>query len=261
MRAGSFFDTAKSINRFALSGAAAPRRSARHLPHRGDASSLVQKSYSVNYPGEFGGGVINLTTKARAQEAVPFDFGRRQRRYGDHRRYRLQLLRAKSDWTGFDNGSRDNPPALQDYFDSGALVNEDQALGRAVGSELVRFSRATAQKVRGGYAKTQREAPYEFYFEYVRTNTPSDPFGGLFVNNLNGNSGTAAVTFSDLHERLWSGGIDVSYKVTPEFTATVGGAFSDTVRVSSRRGFTFRASNNVPAAAAVLRPTCCSRPA
>ena len=28
------------------------------------ASSLVQKSYSVNYPGEFGGGVINLTTKS-----------------------------------------------------------------------------------------------------------------------------------------------------------------------------------------------------
>jgi outer membrane receptor protein involved in Fe transport len=28
------------------------------------ASSLVQKSYSVNYPGEFGGGVINLTTTA-----------------------------------------------------------------------------------------------------------------------------------------------------------------------------------------------------
>lgn len=27
------------------------------------ASSLVQKSYSANYPGEFGGGVINLTTK------------------------------------------------------------------------------------------------------------------------------------------------------------------------------------------------------
>ncbi len=28
------------------------------------ASSLVQKSYSANYPGEFGGGVINLTTTA-----------------------------------------------------------------------------------------------------------------------------------------------------------------------------------------------------
>ncbi len=28
------------------------------------ASSLVQKTYSPNFPGEFGGGVINLTTLA-----------------------------------------------------------------------------------------------------------------------------------------------------------------------------------------------------
>jgi outer membrane receptor for Fe3+-dicitrate len=28
------------------------------------ASTVVQKSYSVNFPGEFGGGVINLTTRA-----------------------------------------------------------------------------------------------------------------------------------------------------------------------------------------------------
>ena len=33
------------------------------------ASSLVQKSYSANYPGEFGGGVINLTTLAIPQES------------------------------------------------------------------------------------------------------------------------------------------------------------------------------------------------
>ena len=33
------------------------------------ASALVQKSYSVNYPGEFGGGVINLTTPAVPREA------------------------------------------------------------------------------------------------------------------------------------------------------------------------------------------------
>ncbi|MGZ8310506.1 MAG: TonB-dependent receptor plug domain-containing protein, partial [Allosphingosinicella sp.] len=32
------------------------------------ASALVQKSYSVNYPGEFGGGVINLTTPAVPRE-------------------------------------------------------------------------------------------------------------------------------------------------------------------------------------------------
>ena len=32
------------------------------------ASTVVQKSYSVNYPGEFGGGVINLTTKSTPEE-------------------------------------------------------------------------------------------------------------------------------------------------------------------------------------------------
>ena len=31
-------------------------------------STLVQKSYSANFPGEFGGGVINLTTKAIPRE-------------------------------------------------------------------------------------------------------------------------------------------------------------------------------------------------
>jgi outer membrane receptor protein involved in Fe transport len=362
------------------------------------ASSLVQKSYSVNYPGEFGGGVINLTTKAVPK--VPFlsisgggevdtettgDIG-------------YSYYGSKSDWTGFDNGSRDLPNSLQNYFDSGALVNSDQALGRTIGSDLVRFSKATSQKVRdlppgysvaisggtsfdvgdvtlgiiaaagfsnkwrnreasqqtsnssdlslntdfrrvntdnhiiangliglgaefgdnkirwtnlfirdtikqtrlglgkrftsstsadylqqdnawferqlidtqlvvelkptdklsidlrGGYAKTQREAPYEFNFDYVKTNTSADPFGNLFVNNLNGNSGSANVTFSDLNEKLWSGGIDISYQATPDITATVGGAYSDTDRVSSRRAFTFRASGNFPAAAAVLRP-------
>src|SRR4030095_13928632 len=33
------------------------------------ASAVVQKSYSANYPGEFGGGVINLTTPAVPRES------------------------------------------------------------------------------------------------------------------------------------------------------------------------------------------------
>ncbi|WP_231621655.1 TonB-dependent receptor domain-containing protein [Sphingomonas sp. 37zxx] len=33
------------------------------------ASALVQKSYSANYPGEFGGGAINLTTRAVPEES------------------------------------------------------------------------------------------------------------------------------------------------------------------------------------------------
>lgn len=363
------------------------------------ASSLVQKSYSVNFPGEFGGGVINLTTKAVPRDPfLTIGFGGSvDSETTGHIGY--SYFGSKTDWTGFDNGSRDLPPALQSYFDSGALVNGNSTLGRAIGSELVRFSRATLQRVRdlppayslsfsggksfevgddlqigviaaagftntwrnrearqqtslsadldletdydrvttdnrivangllgfgaefgenkirwtnlyirdtikqgriafgrnftssptadriqqntswyerqlidtqvvgefklspelsvdvrGGYANSQREAPYEYAFEYVRSNAAADPYGTRFVNRLNGNTGEASVTFSDLNEDLWSGGIDVSYKPVPEVTATVGGLFSDTNRVSSRRQFLFRASGNFPIEASVLRP-------
>ncbi|MFA7601827.1 MAG: TonB-dependent receptor [Novosphingobium sp.] len=363
------------------------------------ASSLVQKSYSVNYPGEFGGGVINLTTKAVPRDpflTIGFGGTADSETTG---RIGYSYYGARSDWTGFDNGSRDVPPALQAYFDSGALVNGDPVLGRQVGSELVRFSKATVQRVRdlppayslslsagksfdlGGvdlgliaaagfsntwrnrealqqtsltadlsgletdftrvttdnrvvangliglglewgankvrwtnlyirdtvkqarlgigrnftssptadrmqqstswyerqlidtqfvgefkitpelsldvrasYANSQREAPYEFSFEYVRTNAAADPYGALFVNRLNGNTGEASVTFSDLNEDLWSGGIDLTYRVSPQLAATVGGVFSDTNRTSSRRQFLFRASSTFPAEAGVLRP-------
>ena len=63
-------------------------------------------------------------------------------------RFGYSYFGAKSDWTGFDDGSRDFGPALTDYFKSGAVVNSDIPLGRAVGSELVRFSKATVQRVR-----------------------------------------------------------------------------------------------------------------
>lgn len=364
------------------------------------ASSLVQKSYSVNYPGEFGGGVINLTTKSTPRDPfITIGVGGTVDTETTGRNG-YSYYGAKSDWTGFDNGSRDLPPALQSYFDSGALVNGNPTLGRAIGSELVRFSRATLQRVhdlppayslsfsagktfdlggvdlgviaaagfsnkwrnrqalqqtptanadlsalekdftrtttdnrvvangmlgfglewgenkvrwtnlyirdtikqarlgvgrnpaqnpdtdrmkqdtawyerqlidtqlvgefkptdglsvdvRAGYANSQREAPYEFSFEYVRTNAAADPFGALYVNRLNGNAGEASVAFSDLNEDLWSGGIDVTYEVMPSLKATIGGLFSDTNRVSSRRQFLFRASSNFPQQAAVLRP-------
>jgi hypothetical protein len=57
------------------------------------ASSLVQKSYSVNYPGEFGGGVINLTTRAVPQDPLHHDLREPLRRWRDDRPVRLFLLR------------------------------------------------------------------------------------------------------------------------------------------------------------------------
>ena len=108
---------------------------------------------------------------------------------------------------------------------------------------------------RGGYAKTQREAPYERSFTYIRTNVPTaqDPTGNKFVNDLGGNRGEASIAFSDLNESLWSGGIDASYEVTPDIDLTIGYAYSDTDRTSVRRSFFYR-GRNLPLPVIQLRP-------
>ncbi|HEX8584729.1 MAG TPA: TonB-dependent receptor [Allosphingosinicella sp.] len=86
------------------------------------ASSVVQKSYSVAYPGEFGGGVINLTTKSQVDE--PFltvgvstsgDTETTSRRaYGSYG--------SDTDWTGFDDGTRTLPAGFRDALNSGKLI-------------------------------------------------------------------------------------------------------------------------------------------
>lgn len=368
------------------------------------ASSLVQKSYSVNFPGEFGGGVINLTTRAVPRD--PFltvgiggsvdsettgQLGYTYRGGGN------------SDWSGFDDGTRDIPPGLAAYLASGANLNNPNevstAQNRAISSELVNFGNAIVQKVgnmpanfsastsagtafdvgadlrlgvimaagysnrfqtrdalqqtslaadistlessfrqvntnqqvvvngllgfgaefgdnrirwtnlfirdtikqarlaignrqqttvdflqqrtawferqlidsqvvgefkvapglnldlRAAYANSQREAPDELSIEYARTNSAADPFGGVFVNRLNnGARGDAEITFSDLNENLWSGGLDLSYLLTDRITATFGGYYAKTERTSSRRNFLFVAPNNFPTGVDMFRP-------
>src|SRR5687768_3169180 len=87
------------------------------------ASSLVQKSYSVNFPGEFGGGVINLTTKATPDEAfATITVGGSWDMETTHQ-LGYQYYGSSTDWTGFDNGNRDIPPALQSFFDSGERIS------------------------------------------------------------------------------------------------------------------------------------------
>src|SRR3546814_10163286 len=87
-------------------------------------SALVQKTYSANYPGEFGGGVINLTTKALPDE--PFlkigvgvsgdteTTGKLGYTYygGD-----LDLL-------GYDDGTRSIRGPLKAALNSGKLITE-----------------------------------------------------------------------------------------------------------------------------------------
>jgi TonB-dependent receptor len=108
---------------------------------------------------------------------------------------------------------------------------------------------------RVAYANSKREAPDEFSFEYFRSNLANDPFGQFFINRLNnGQQGSASVTYSYLNENLWSGGLDLSVKVTPDITTTFGYAYSEATRRVERRNFLFTAPSTFPNAVALLRP-------
>lgn len=102
------------------------------------ASSLVQKSYSVNFPGEFGGGVINLTTNAVPKESfltIGGGVGYNSETTG---RLGYDYRGAGSDWTGFDNGRRNLPTAVSDYFKSGRLLQSlTPAENRAIAGSLI----------------------------------------------------------------------------------------------------------------------------
>ncbi len=360
------------------------------------ASSLVQKTYSANYPGEFGGGVINLTTRAVPDESfvtigggisgdTETTFGPGYSYYG-----------SSYDWFGFDDGRRTIRPQLQSYLDSGLPINDpsidqqgiltelgdpnlillqriddlpvnfsagitagtsfdvfsDGRLGviataslsnkwrnryiisqtavnqeldldtdfrefvtdqRILANALLGFGLEVAEHrfrltnlfirdslkrgsleqgtdfqnddtdliqdtawferqlfdtqfvgeldfgdlnvdLRAGYAQTQREAPYEWEFTYTRTNNENDPFGNIFLNTLDGQRGSAIVAFSDLTEDLYYGGLDVSYQVADWLGVTIGGAYTDTDRLSERREFDLRAQGDYPDAFGAFRP-------
>jgi len=93
--------------------------------------------------------------------------------------------------------------------------------------------------LRGGYARTDREAPFNTTVSYTRTNIPGDPYGEFFVAYFNqlSDAGISTVAFDDLQEELWFGGIDLSYEVLDSLEVTVGYAYSDTTRRSSSREF------------------------
>ncbi|QZH76550.1 MAG: TonB-dependent receptor [Erythrobacter sp.] len=369
------------------------------------ASSLVQKTYSANFPGEFGGGVINLTTRAVPEETFLTVGGSLSGDTETTLHNGLSYYGSDYDWFGFDDGTRDVPPALQTYFDSrlqmsdipldpaqnigGApitqqdiaqqlgdpnqillqrigdvpanwsasltagtavdvgsdgvlgivftgslsnkwrtrditsqsiladfsldtdfrdvvtdnriLANAMLAVGLEIGDHRFRFTnlfiRDTVKQaslsvgedfddddsiqrqqtawyerqlmdsqlvvelefgdlgldLRGGYARTDREAPYEYTFTYVRDNAQGD-LSDTFINVLDRQTGDAAVVFSDLKEEVWSGGIDLSYPIFDGFTATVGYAYTDTTRFSERREFLFNAPTSFPDAIGALRP-------
>ncbi len=360
------------------------------------ASSMVQKTFSANFPGEFGGGVINLTTRAIPTESFLTISGGisgdEETTFGPGFTY----YGSGSDWTGFDDGNRDMRGALSGFIASGDRINDEGVDQRAILHELgnpdhfllqqiddlpVNFSAsitggtafdvfsdgqfgiiATASisnkwrnrditsqtavnaaldidtdyrdfvtdnrvlanallgfglevgrhkfrltnlyirdtlkraalsegidyqtgydeliqntgwyerqlfntqfvgemkfgdlsvDLRAGYAQTQREAPFEWTFTYARSNNANDPLGDVYLNTLDPQRGGAVVAFSDLTEDLYYGGLDLSYPVADWLGVTVGYAYTDTKRLSTRREFDIRASTGFPDGIGALRP-------
>ncbi|WP_114954497.1 TonB-dependent receptor domain-containing protein [Sphingosinicella terrae] len=100
------------------------------------ASSLVQKSYSVAYPGEFGGGVINLTTPSAPRDpflqlggSVSFD---------TESSFQLGYAYYGSDLDpfGFDDGTRDFPADLRAAVEGGTFGETSSAERQAFAASL-----------------------------------------------------------------------------------------------------------------------------
>ncbi|WBH18363.1 TonB-dependent receptor domain-containing protein [Sphingomonas radiodurans] len=85
-------------------------------------SALVQKTYSVNYPGEFGGGVINLTTKAIPDEnflTIGASGGIDTQTTG---KFGYTYYGSKSDWLGYDSGERDVPGFIKNAPNGSGVI-------------------------------------------------------------------------------------------------------------------------------------------
>lgn len=114
------------------------------------ASSIVQKTYSPNFPGEFGGGVINLTTLAiPVMPFLKFGVGV-SGNTATTNQVGYDYFGSSTDWTGYDNGNRDIPPALADFFASGQRMSAlDAQQSGAIAGQFVNGHNGLVQRLDG----------------------------------------------------------------------------------------------------------------
>ncbi len=105
---------------------------------------------------------------------------------------------------------------------------------------------------RGSYAKTERNSPYERQFTYEYNPAVKD-----YTNNLVGLQ-SASIAFSELSEELWSGQANLTWNAPTDrpLALSVGYAYNDTSRDSSRFTFQYAGANNAALSTTVaqLRP-------
>lgn len=89
-------------------------------------SALIQKSYSANYPGEFGGGVINLTTKAVPKESFVTVGGSVGYDSVSTAQFGYVYDGGSRDVFGFDDGTRRVPAFITNITQTGGLIPTEQ---------------------------------------------------------------------------------------------------------------------------------------
>jgi outer membrane receptor protein involved in Fe transport len=100
--------------------------------------AAVQKTYSANLPGEFGGGLINLETLRRPRESfftAKYGIAANDATTG---KTGIFVRGSDTDWSGYDDGLRNIPGPLQALLSSGtSLSGQTPAQIEAVGESLV----------------------------------------------------------------------------------------------------------------------------
>ncbi|MEH6792243.1 TonB-dependent receptor domain-containing protein [Parasphingorhabdus sp.] len=122
------------------------------------ASTVVQKSYSVNYPGEFGGGVINLTTKATPEEPfLKINIGLS----GDSEttgKLGYTYDGSDTDIIGYDDGLRDIPGGLANAISQNIPI----AVGTAFSSEDLQQFAASLNNAETNLIQRNTDIPANF---------------------------------------------------------------------------------------------------
>lgn len=129
----------------------------------------VQKSYSPDFPGEFGGGVINLSTvEAPAEPFLDLKIG-----IGGHTettaKDNLVYYGSDTDWTGFDDETRKTPGQIALAFREGKQINranfsaqELQAMGHSLVNAPLRLLQRqqtpvdTSVEISGGFTNPNK---------------------------------------------------------------------------------------------------------
>jgi outer membrane receptor protein involved in Fe transport len=105
--------------------------------------------------------------------------------------------------------------------------------------------------VRGSWAKTKRDAPYERNYSYVFNDEIED-----YVNDLRSPGQNALVSFSNLDDELWYGAADFAYRfrnfIIPT-TLSAGYAYTDNTRTAIRRDFEYFPTGALPISVAQER--------